>query len=252
MSRGSMCTELLRVLQQFMSETAARLVLRGTLEPLRLSAESVGSAELPRVIEALEPATRHFVDPARRPQLAAQLRTLTTPTTPTTVAALFPTAAAPAAPKPSVTPPSGTPAGAAPAARASTGPEVRATTYLVRTEADASHARLAARMMCEAMGGRGYECQKVATAVSELARNQIAYAGGGTIQLTPEQTPRRLLRVRAEDQGRGIPELERVLSGNYRSKTGMGLGILGVKRLADRFDVRTGPSGTQVDFEVWL
>ncbi|MFP2912118.1 serine/threonine protein kinase, partial [Pyxidicoccus sp. 3LFB2] len=70
MSRGSMCAELLRVLQQFMSETAARLVLRGTLEPLRLSLESVGASELPRVIEALEPATRHFVDPARRPQLA--------------------------------------------------------------------------------------------------------------------------------------------------------------------------------------
>lgn len=246
MSRGSMCTELLRVLQQFMSETAARLVLRGTLEPLRLSLESVGSAELPRVIEALEPATRHFVDPARRPQLAAQLRTLATPAA-SAVSSLYP-AAAPAS-KPSLTPPHGTPVVAPPAAPA---PEVRATTYLVRTESDASHARLAARMMCETLGGRGYECQKVATAVSELARNQIAYAGGGTIQLAPEQAPRRLLRVRAEDQGRGIPDLERVLSGTYRSKTGMGLGLLGVKRLADRFDVRTGPTGTQVDFEVWL
>ncbi|WP_370643918.1 ATP-binding protein [Myxococcus sp. RHSTA-1-4] len=222
-----MCADVLRVLQLFMSDTAARLVLRGTLEPLRLSAETVGAAELPRVIEALEPATRHFVDPARRPQLAAQLRTLTQPAAP----------GKPLAPAPK-----------APAA----GPELRATTYLVRTESDASHARLAARMMCESMGGRGFECQKVATAVSELARNQIAYAGGGTIQLTPEQAPRRLLRVRAEDQGRGIPDLERVLSGTYRSKTGMGLGLLGVKRLADRFDVRTGPNGTLVDFEVWL
>ncbi|WP_164017175.1 ATP-binding protein [Pyxidicoccus trucidator] len=224
MSRGSMCAELLRVLQQFMSETAARLVLRGTLEPLRLSLESVNASELPRVIEALEPATRHFVDPARRPQLAALLRTLTAPPGPAATAS-----------KPAMAP-----------------AEVRATTYLVRTESDASHARLAARSLCETLGGRGYECQKVATAVSELARNQIAYAGGGTIQLAPEQTPRRLLRVRAEDQGRGIPDLERVLSGTYRSKTGMGLGLLGVKRLADRFDVRTGPSGTQVDFEVWL
>nr|WP_246357059.1 ATP-binding protein [Pyxidicoccus fallax] len=209
-----------------MSDTAARLVLRGTLEPLRLSLDSVGAAELPRVIEALEPATRHFVDPARRPQLAAQLRTLTQPA-----------AGAP---------------GASASKAAAAGPALRATTYLVRTEADASHARLAARAMCETMGGRGFECQKVATAVSELARNQISYAGGGTIQLTPEQTPRRLLRVRAEDQGRGIPDLEKVLSGTYRSKTGMGLGLLGVKRLADKFDVRTGPNGTQVDFEVWL
>ncbi|MFP2911885.1 ATP-binding protein, partial [Pyxidicoccus sp. 3LFB2] len=190
------------------------------------------------------------------PQLAAQLRTLAAPPG---------TSAFSAGPSASVTPPWGTPALGTPAVSASApkpavssapaalaAPEVRATTYLVRTEADASHARLAARSLCETLGGRGYECQKVATAVSELARNQIAYAGGGTIQLAPEQSPRRLLRVRAEDQGRGIADLERVLSGTYRSKTGMGLGLLGVKRLADKFDVRTGPSGTQVDFEVWL
>ncbi|MFP2963760.1 ATP-binding protein [Myxococcus sp. 1LA] len=217
---GSVCAALLRVLQQFMSETAARLVLRGTLEPLRLTLDTVPASELPRIIEALEPATRHFVDPTRRPQMMAQLRLLLAPTSANAVAAAV--------------------------------PDVRATTYLVRTEADASHARLAARQLCESLGGRGYECQKVATAVSELARNQISYAGGGTIQLSPQVSPKRLLRVSAEDSGQGIADLERVLSGTYKSKTGMGLGLLGVKRLADRFDVRTGPKGTQVDFEVWL
>ncbi|QDE96727.1 ATP-binding protein [Myxococcus xanthus] len=219
---GGLVWALLRVLQQFMSETAARLVLRGTVESLRLSLNTATSADLPRIIEALEPATRHFVDPSRRPQMMAQLR-----------AQLAPSAG---------------PESAATSAAA----EGRATAYLVRTEADASHARLAAWMLCESLGGRGYECQKVATAVSELARNQISYAGGGTIQLAPQLAPKRLLRVSAEDSGQGIPDLERVLSGTYKSKTGMGLGLLGVKRLADRFDVRTGPKGTQVDFEVWL
>jgi len=235
-SQGSMSTELLRVLQQFMSEPAAQLVLRGTLEPMRLSLESVGASELPRVIDALEPATRHSIDPARLPQLAAQLRTLASPVgasaSPGTT--LTPAQAA-AAPRPATVSAGG-----------------RITTYLVRTESDASHARRAARSLCETLGGHGHQCQRIAMAVSELARNQIAYAGGGTIQLAPEQAPRRLLRVRAEDQGRGIPDLDRVLSGTYPSKTGMGLGLLGVKRLADRFDVRTGPSGTQVDFEMWL
>ncbi|AKQ67365.1 Putative SigmaB asociated two-component system sensor protein [Myxococcus hansupus] len=218
-----MCAGILRVLQQFMSETAARLVLRGTLEPLRLSLESATRAELPRIIEALEPATRHFVDPVRKPQLMTQLKLLLS-TSPAS---------------------NGVGATAAPS-------DVRATTYLVRTEADASHARLAAKVMCESMGGRGYECQKVATAVSELARNQISYAGGGTIHLAPQLDPKRVLRVSAEDSGQGISDLTRVLSGTYKSKTGMGLGLLGVKRLADRFDVRTGPDGTQVEFEVWL
>nr|WP_228556846.1 ATP-binding protein [Myxococcus sp. AB025B] len=229
MSRGGTSSQLLGVLQHFMSETAARLVLRGTLEPLRLSADTLGTAELPRVIEALEPATRHFVDPSRRADLSARLK------------ALLATA----------TVPSGLGL-REPSAMSSAPVEARPTTYQVRTEADASQARLAARSLCEAMGGRGYECQKVATAVSELARNQVSYAGGGTIQLIPVQAPRKLLRVRAEDQGKGIPDLERVLSGTYRSKTGMGLGILGVKRLADRFEVKTGATGTQVEFEVWL
>jgi serine/threonine-protein kinase RsbT len=231
-----MSAELLRVLQQFMSEPAAQLVLRGALEPMRLSLESVGASELPRVIDALEPATRRSIDPARRPQLVAQLRTLASPVgaSPSPGATLTPAQGA-AAPRP---------------ATASAGGRI--TTYLVRTELDASHARRAARSLCEALGGHGYECQRIAMAVSELARNQIAYAGGGTIQLAPEQAPRRLLRVRAEDQGRGIPDLEGVLSGTYHSQTGTGLGLLGVKRLADRFDVRTGPSGTQVDFEMWL
>ncbi|QSQ16468.1 ATP-binding protein [Myxococcus landrumensis] len=233
MSRGMLSAQLLSVLQHFMSETAARLVLRGTLESLRVSADTMGVAELPRVIDALEPATRHFVDAARRPDLAAKLK------------AVLAKASAASSPSLGLREPS------APAATPAT-TEARPTTYLVRTEADASHARLSARAMCEALGGRGYECQKVATAVSELARNQISYAGGGTIQLIPVQSPRRLLRVRAEDQGRGIPELERVLSGTYRSKTGMGLGLLGVKRLADKFEVNTGIAGTQVEFEVWL
>ena len=228
MSRGVLSAQLLGVLQQFMSETAARLVLRGTLESLRLSAESLSTLDLPRVLDALEPASRHFVEPLRRPDLSSRLKALTQ--APASALSSTPTREMPA-----VTP-----------------VELRPTTYLVRTEADASYARLAARSMCEALGGKGFECQKVATAVSELARNQVSYAGGGTIQIIPQQTPRKLIRVRAEDQGRGIPELERVLSGTYRSKTGMGLGLLGVKRLADKFEVNTGGSGTQVEFEVWL
>ncbi|AEI66202.1 ATP-binding protein [Corallococcus macrosporus] len=218
MSGGSVGAALLRVLQQFMSETAARRALLGALEPLGLNLDAVPASELPRLVAALEPATRQCVDPTRQSRMMAQLRTLLAPAS----------------------------------SNAASVPEVRATTYLVRTEADASHARHAARQLCESLGGHGDECQKVATVVSELARNQISHAGGGTIQLSPQLAPRRLLRVSAEDSGQGIPDLERVLSGRYERKTGVGLGLSGVKRLADRFDVRTGPKGTQVDFEVWL
>ena len=41
------------------------------------------------------------------------------------------------------------------------------------------------------------------------------------------------------DRGPGIPDLDAVLGGRYRSPTGMGLGILGARRLMDRIDIAT-------------
>jgi serine/threonine-protein kinase RsbT len=224
---------LLSVLLGFMPETAARLVLRGTLESLKLPAAELSVGMLPRIIDALEPAARHFMHPAQRPRLALELKELLN--APVRMPAPRPVGL-PSAPLP----PPGLPLLA------------RATVLSIRTEADASTARFTARSLCEELGGKGFECQKVATAVSELVRNQLSYAGGGMLHLQPERLPRRLLRVLAQDQGPGIPDVALVLSGSYRSKTGLGMGLLGVKRLADRFEVRTGPTGTQVEFEVWV
>ena len=206
-------TDIFRVLQTFMSETAARLVLKGTLESLQLRAEALSAQDLPRIIEALGPASRHFVDGAARARLQEQLRRMTT-------------------------------TGGVPAPQA----------LAIRTEADAAHARLVARTFCEDLGGSSFQAQKVATSVSELARNQLMYAGGGNLSLHAERSPRAKVKVLAQDSGKGIPaaQLQLILSGGYRSKTGMGLGLLGVKRLSDRFDVQSGPSGTRVELEVAL
>ena len=58
--------------------------------------------------------------------------------------------------------------------------------------------------------------------------------------------------IRAIDRGAGIPNLPQIMSGQYRSKTGLGRGILGTKRLADQFDINTGAFGTQIVAEVEL
>ena len=42
------------------------------------------------------------------------------------------------------------------------------------------------------------------------------------------------MAVEAIDQGPGIRNLEEILAGRYKSRSGLGLGILGTKRLADR------------------
>jgi serine/threonine-protein kinase RsbT len=230
-------SRLLSALLGFMSETAARLVLRGALESLQLPARELAVGMLPRVLCALEPAARPFIHPAQRPRLSLELKELLS--TPVRVPPPRP-ASLPSPTPPAIPPRLGLP-----------GP-ARPTVLSIRSEVDASTARFTARSLCEEMGGRGFECQKVATAVSELARNQLSYAGGGTLQFQAERTPRRLLRVLAQDQGPGIADVGLVLSGAYRSKTGLGMGLLGVKRLSDWFEVRTGPRGTQVEFEVWL
>jgi serine/threonine-protein kinase RsbT len=129
----------------------------------------------------------------------------------------------------------------------------RPQTLRVVVEADVSEARLAARAMCEVLGARRVVVQKVATIVSELARNIFMYAGTGRIELVPSAggaSPR--LIIRAVDEGPGIPHLDEVLGGRYKSRTGLGAGLLGTKRLVDRFEIATGPTGTRIEAEVAL
>lgn len=119
-------------------------------------------------------------------------------------------------------------------------------------EPDVSVARLAAWDLCVQLGARRLIQQKVATAVSELARNIVNYTPGGSVRLESLGGDPPRLSVVAEDRGKGIANLAEVLSGAYKSRTGLGRGLLGVKRLMDRFDVRTGPTGTRVEAEAVL
>jgi serine/threonine-protein kinase RsbT len=130
--------------------------------------------------------------------------------------------------------------------------EVPSHTVAIRSEQDISQARVLAKAMCENARARSFVTQKVATVVSELARNIVSYTQGGSIELVlTSDGPARIL-VRASDTGPGIVNLDEVLSGRYRSATGLGRGLLGVKRLADRFNIRTSKSGTHVEAEVNL
>ncbi len=123
----------------------------------------------------------------------------------------------------------------------------------LRSEADMSLARQAARNLAEKMGARSFTAQKFTTAVSELARNIVQYAGSGEIELSPLTTSTsRGLKVLAVDQGPGINNLDEILDGRYRSRTGLGKGILGVRRLMDRFEITSNDSGTRVEAELHL
>ena len=117
----------------------------------------------------------------------------------------------------------------------------------ITVEGDIVRARGAGRDMCRDLGLSEINQVKVATAISELARNIFHYAKTGNISLRRLSTPKPGIEIIATDRGPGIPDLKLVLSGNYKSRTGMGKGLLGARRLVDFFEVDTSPErGTRV------
>jgi signal transduction histidine kinase/CheY-like chemotaxis protein len=119
-------------------------------------------------------------------------------------------------------------------------------TVEIRRERDVVVARQRARQIAALLGFEQSEATRIATAVSEIVRNAWKYAGGGKVEfaVTAEAPPTVVVTVR--DAGKGIANLDEVLEGAYVSRTGMGVGIVGSRRLVDRFDVETGPRGTTV------
>jgi serine/threonine-protein kinase RsbT len=100
------------------------------------------------------------------------------------------------------------------------------------------------------MGAPSLTAHTTATVTSELTRNIVLYAGRGELTFEGGRNPGSWIVITAVDQGPGIASLELVLSGNYRSRTGMGKGLLGVRRLCDRFDVVTSAQGTRIEVQV--
>src|ERR1700761_3346354 len=121
-------------------------------------------------------------------------------------------------------------------------------TMAIRHEQDVVTARQRARVIAKLVGFDGQDQTRIATAVSEIVRNAFRYAGSGKVEFAVEgsSTPQ-LLLVRVRDQGPGIADLAHVMSGQYRSTTGMGVGIIGAHRLMDQVEIHSAPGvGTDV------
>ena len=118
-------------------------------------------------------------------------------------------------------------------------------------EKDIATARLEAWSEAVRIGLSKFASVKVATAVSELARNIVFYAGKGTVELRSVKDERGTLglQIIASDQGPGIPQskLDEIWAGTYKSQRGMGKGLVAVKKLVDEFQLDTRPGvGTTV------
>lgn len=112
----------------------------------------------------------------------------------------------------------------------------------IRKEADVAVARQVAKSYAQDAGFSLVDVTKVATAVSELARNIYRYAGDGAICIRRVTHPggHPGLEIVAVDRGPGIPDVQRVLAGGFSTyERSLGIGIAGVRRLMDQFDLHT-------------
>ena len=127
------------------------------------------------------------------------------------------------------------------------------TTVPVNADIDIVTARQKGRELARNLGFTSTDLALIATAISELARNIILYANSGEIALSVvENGTRRGLKVVARDDGPGIPDIERALAGGFSTSRSLGLGLSGVRRLMDEFDIVSEVgNGTTVTVKKW-
>ena len=123
----------------------------------------------------------------------------------------------------------------------------------VSSDNDLVTARHQGRLMAEKLGFSGSEATLVATAISELARNIVKYAKQGEIHISlVNHGDRRGISVVARDQGPGIVDIKLAVQRGYSTSGGLGLGLPGVRRIMDEFDIVSEPGrGTTITVTKW-
>jgi len=114
---------------------------------------------------------------------------------------------------------------------------------LIRREDDIVVSRQRAREIAKRLGFGAVDQSRIATAVSELARNVVRYAIDGQGEVTIRELPAGARRVGIEivvaDEGPGIADLEQAMRDGFTSGAGMGMGLPGTKRLMDEMEIES-------------
>ena len=123
----------------------------------------------------------------------------------------------------------------------------------INSNRDIIIARQMGRELAAELGFSGTDLTLIATAISELARNIVLYAKSGEIVLTPIQDGKKTgIAVVAIDKGPGIPDIRRALADGFSTSRSLGLGLPGVRRLMDEFEITSEVNcGTTVTVRQW-
>lgn len=114
-------------------------------------------------------------------------------------------------------------------------------------------ARQKGRALAIEIGFSAVDATLIATAISELARNIVAYARKGEITLQVIRgSSREGIMVVAGDDGPGIPDIRQAMRDGFSTSGSLGLGLPGVRRLMDEFElVSQSGRGTTVTVRKW-
>ena len=124
-------------------------------------------------------------------------------------------------------------------------PSIPIFTAPIKHENDLLLARKRARQICQGVGLSVGDTTRVVTALSEISRNVIEYGAEGTVAFSIDRhgSNNQELVIRVADRGPGIADVQGVMSAQFQSRTGMGIGIRGSRALMDRFDITSVVGG---------
>lgn len=124
----------------------------------------------------------------------------------------------------------------------------------ITSDVDVVAVRQYGRSLAAVVGFTGSDLTIIATAISEVARNIVSYAGSGDITISGiDNDAGRGVLIVAHDDGPGIPDIERALQDGFSTGKSLGLGLPGAKRLMDEFEVVSEVgNGTTVTMKKWV
>lgn len=123
----------------------------------------------------------------------------------------------------------------------------------IRSDQDIVLARQRGRSLAVDLGFSQGDATLIATAISELARNIVSYAGKGLVTICPlNSSSRKGILIIAMDEGPGIPDIVQAMRDGFSTSGSLGLGLPGVRRLMDEFEIKSScGKGTTVTAKKW-
>jgi len=131
--------------------------------------------------------------------------------------------------------------------------ELESVRITIKSQSDVITCRQKTREYAATLGFGLADQTRLATAVSELARNALRHAGGGSCLIhTVQRDFCHGIQVLIDDEGPGIADIKQAMKDGFSTDRSLGFGLPAAKRLVHKMDIESKPSGTTVCIDMYL